>query len=79
MKKPDSNINFAVKRIIIIGSIINIFLSAAKIVAGYLFLSSALIADDIHSLSDLITDIAVLFGIKFWSKAPDSDHPYGHG
>ena len=50
-----------------------------KIIGGYLFSSTALIADGIHSFSDLITDFAVLFGVRFWSKAPDKDHPYGHG
>ena len=71
--------NHRIRHITIIGSIVNIFLSAVKIIGGTLFRSSALIADGIHSFSDLITDFAVLFGMRFWSKAPDSDHPYGHG
>jgi len=71
--------NKRIRRVTIIGSGFNVFLSVIKIVTGMLFGSSALIADGIHSFSDLITDFAVLFGMHFWSKAPDKDHPYGHG
>lgn len=68
-----------IQRVTIIGSVINVFLSAVKIVGGTLVKSSSLIADGVHSFSDLITDIAVLLGMRFWSKAPDDEHPYGHG
>ena len=57
----------------------NILLAATKMVVGFLAGSTALVADGIHSLSDMTTDIAVLVGIHFGSKQPDSKHPYGHG
>ena len=62
-----NNNNTKIKRVTIVGSIINIFLALAKISVGYVFNSQALIADGVHSFSDLITDVAVLFGVKFWS------------
>lgn len=57
----------------------NIVLSAVKIGVGLLGGSVALIADGIHSLSDMATDVAVLLGVYFGSKQPDERHPYGHG
>jgi len=57
----------------------NIVLSVAKVGAGLFAGSIALIADGFHSLSDMVTDIAVLLGVHFGSKEPDEGHPYGHG
>ncbi|MHC4622427.1 MAG: cation diffusion facilitator family transporter [Planctomycetota bacterium] len=57
----------------------NTILSAVKIVVGVLAGSMALVADGIHSLSDMATDVAVLLGVHFGSKQPDESHPYGHG
>lgn len=57
----------------------NIVLSVLKVVVGLLGGSMALIADGIHSVSDMATDVAVLAGVHFGSKAPDPEHPYGHG
>ncbi len=45
---------------------------------GIIGASQAVIADGVHSLSDLATDFAVLFGVKYWSAPPDENHPYGH-
>jgi cation diffusion facilitator family transporter len=59
--------------------LMNVGLSIAKLVVGFLIGSLALIADGIHSLSDLATDGAVLLGLHFGSKEPDKSHPYGHG
>jgi cation diffusion facilitator family transporter len=50
-----------------------------KFVVGFLTGSLSLVADGIHSVTDLITDFAVLIGIYLGSKKPDVDHPYGHG
>ena len=50
-----------------------------KFVVGFLTGSLSLVADGIHSISDMITDFAVLLGLYFGSKEPDSSHPYGHG
>ena len=57
----------------------NIVLSGVKVVFGVLSGSIALIADGLHSLSDIVTDIAVLIGVYVGSKEPDEKHPYGHG
>jgi len=58
---------------------VNIALSAIKLAVGLLSGSLALMADGVHSLSDLATDGAVLVGVHFGSKGPDQCHPYGHG
>ena len=68
-----------ISRVTWIGAIVNVSLSAIKLVLGILFHSATLVADGIHSLSDLISDAAVLIGVRFWNAAPDADHPYGHG
>lgn len=60
------------------GMIVNILLAGVKFLVGFLGSSQAVVADAVHSLSDMTTDIAVLFGVKFWSAPPDSSHPYGH-
>lgn len=61
-----------------IGMIANILLSVLKFVAGMIGHSQAMVADAVHSLSDLTTDVAVLIGIKYWASPADDDHPYGH-
>lgn len=66
-------------RVTWVGFFTNLILSAAKIVAGVVGRSSAMVADGIHSLSDFVTDIIVIIFIKISSKNEDSDHPYGHG
>jgi len=65
--------------ITLIGSIINTILSVAKIIAGIVGKSSAMVADGVHSFSDLLTDIIVLVFVKYSSKDKDKDHHYGHG
>ncbi len=67
-----------IRRITWIGMIVNILLSILKFAVGFLGSSKAVIADAVHSLSDLATDFAVLFGVKYWTAPPDEDHPYGH-
>ncbi len=62
-----------------VGTGINIILAAVKGIFGYMAGSKVLIADAIHSLSDLATDAAILIGVKYWSAPPDDEHPYGHG
>ena len=68
-----------IKSITYLGAAVNIFLAAVKILIGFFSGSLALIADGIHSLSDLATDAAVLLGVRLGSRAPDESHPYGHG
>jgi len=62
-----------------LGIAANFVLSVVKVGVGLLAGSMALVADGIHSISDMTTDIAVLLGIYFGSKQPDDQHPYGHG
>lgn len=69
----------ATRNVTLIGMIVNIFLSAAQLVGGFFTHSQALIADGIHTLSDLASDFVVLFAAKLASKDADEDHPYGHG
>ena len=58
--------------------VVNLVLTIAQIVAGVLSKSQGLIADGIHSLSDLIADFVVLFANHHSQKDADVDHPYGH-
>lgn len=67
------------RKVTIVGAAVNIVLSVVKILAGWLGSSHALIADGIHSLSDLATDAVVLFAAKHGAKGADEEHPYGHG
>jgi len=57
---------------------VNVFFSAAKIVAGVLFRSQAILADGLHSISDMATDVAVLAGLRVSDKPADEAHNYGH-
>jgi len=56
----------------------NVALSAAKLIVGLACGSRALLADALHSGSDLFTDLAVLAGLRVSSKPADGCHPYGH-
>ncbi len=67
-----------VRRITWIGLGINLFLSIIKFIVGIIGRSQAVVADAIHSLSDMITDISILLGVRYWSAPPDEKHPYGH-
>ena len=57
---------------------VNLLLTIAQIVAGLFSRSQGLIADGIHSLSDLVADFVVLFANHHSKKEADKDHPYGH-
>ncbi len=67
------------RKVTIVGSVVDLLLGVAKIVVGYIGSSQALVADGIHSLSDLATDGIVLFAMKHGSREADDKHPYGHG
>lgn len=56
----------------------NVVLSILKLICGFVGKSSAMIADGIHSLSDVFTTIGVIIGLKLSSKKADKGHPYGH-
>lgn len=63
----------------LVGSVVNIVLTVFKILAGVMGRSTAMIADGIHSLSDLLSDIIVIVFVKISSKGRDKNHDYGHG
>ena len=66
-------------KVTLAGSVVNIVLTAFKFVAGFLGHSSAMVADAIHSLSDLLTDAVVLIFVRISSQPADSKYDYGHG
>ena len=63
----------------IVGIVGNIVLAIVKGVIGYIGNSKALMADAVHSGSDVIGSLAVFFGLRAAKQPPDEDHPYGHG
>lgn len=68
----------AAQKVTLIGSVVNLLNFIVKLVVGIWASSSALIADAIHSLSDLLSDLLVLVATHWASQKPDADHPYGH-
>ena len=62
-----------------VGIIGNIVLALIKGIVGWLANSRALVADAVHSASDVVGSIAVLIGVRAAKLPPDKDHPYGHG
>jgi len=62
-----------------IGMLVNVLLIALKLAGGLAGHSRAMLADAAHSLSDFVTDIGVIVGLRYLSKPADSDHAYGHG
>ena len=67
-----------VRFVTLVGMLVNIFLAIFKITAGILGASQAVVADGVHSITDITTDIAILIGVKYWSAPPDDTHPHGH-
>ena len=68
-----------VSRVGWVGLLCNLALAAAKAAAGILGHSQAVLADALHSLTDAVTDIAVILGVRYWTAPADEDHPHGHG
>lgn len=68
----------AKRRVTLIGAVVNLLLSAGKILGGIAGQSQALVADGVHSLSDLVSDALVLFASHWGSLEADQNHPYGH-
>ncbi|MEN8129868.1 MAG: cation diffusion facilitator family transporter [Pseudomonadota bacterium] len=66
------------RRVTVVGAVINMLLAVAKVLFGIIGSSQSLIADGIHSLSDLASDAMVLVAAKYGSQGADADHPYGH-
>lgn len=67
------------QRVTLIGAVVNVMLAVAQLVGGFFTASQALIADGVHTLSDLASDFVVLFAAQHAHKEADDDHPYGHG
>jgi cation diffusion facilitator family transporter len=61
------------------GLVVNVFLSATKLVAGIVGHSHALVADACESLTDIFSSIIVWRGVVVAAEPADEDHPYGHG
>lgn len=68
-----------VSSVLVVSLVTNFMLSLFKIITGFIGSSGALIADGIHSFSDLVTDIIGIVGSIFAQKPSDEKHPYGHG
>ena len=67
------------QRITWVSVVVNIVLTAMQLVVGFIAHSQALIADAMHTLSDIVADAFVLFANRKGAEAADDDHPYGHG
>ena len=61
------------------GIITNIFLVIFKMIVGLIARSTAIVLDALNNLSDVLSSVATIIGIKLSNKAPDKEHPYGHG
>lgn len=68
-----------ITKVLLVSSITNIFLSIIKILFGFIGKCNALVADGIHSLSDISTDFVAIFGNHLSLKPADNKHPFGHG
>lgn len=76
--KPHRVESAAATRVTAAGMILDAVLGCLKVVIGLSFYSQALVADGIHSFSDLASDLMVLAVMHFSRQAPDLEHPYGH-
>lgn len=66
------------RRVTLVGLAVNTLLTAFKFAAGILGRSQAVVADAVHGLSDMLTDVMILVGVRYWTAPPDESHPYGH-
>ncbi|MBS0352159.1 MAG: cation transporter [Proteobacteria bacterium] len=66
------------KRVTLLNTLLDAGLGVLKVIVGYYSRSHALIADGLHSFSDLIGDALILLAAKMGGKVPDREHPYGH-
>jgi cation diffusion facilitator family transporter len=67
-----------VQRVTLGGLAANVLLAGVKMLGGLLGGSQAVVADAVHTLADSSTDLAILIGVRYWSKPPDAEHPHGH-
>ena len=66
-------------RVTFIGFAVNLLLAGIKLAAGILGRSGAMVADAVHSFSDMATDVVVIAFAKISAKPKDEGHDYGHG
>lgn len=66
-------------RVTLVGFAVNLVLSLVKLAAGILGRSGAMVADAVHSFSDIATDVVVIVFARISAKPRDDDHDYGHG
>jgi cation diffusion facilitator family transporter len=69
----------AKRRVTWVGAGVNLVLTGAKLTAGILGRSAAMVSDAVHSFSDLVSDAVVMLGIRLSDRPADEGHPYGHG
>ena len=67
-----------IRTVTLVGSVVDLALGVVKLMVGFAAHSQSLIADGVHSLSDLATDVLVVWAAKHAHRGPDDDHPYGH-
>lgn len=65
-------------RVSMLAILSNVILSVFKLVAGIVGKSYAMVADSVHSISDVLTTVVVIIGVKISAKKADRSHPYGH-
>lgn len=66
-------------KVLIKSLLVNLFLSILKLIGSFIGGSITLLADAIHCMSDMFTDVISIIGSKLSNKKPDKEHPYGHG
>ncbi|HBS27617.1 MAG TPA: cation-efflux pump [Gammaproteobacteria bacterium] len=80
MKNATNNERYqATKKVTLIGALVNLLLSTIQLLGGFFAGSQALIADGVHTLSDLASDFVVLVATREAHREADEEHPYGHG
>ena len=67
-----------IRRVTLVGAAVDLVLALGKVGGGLAAQSQSLVADGVHSISDLVTDLLVLLAARFARGKPDADHPYGH-
>jgi len=75
MKKTNEKIAMKVSKTTLV---VNVFLSILKLLVGFIANSAALVADAVNSISDVLSTIVVMIGVKLGNRVSDKDHPYGH-
>ncbi len=67
------------KSVLLASFLIDLFLSIGKLFTGYISSNQSILADGIHSISDVLSDCIMLYMAKIWTAPPDDNHQYGHG